>query len=187
MSTSAGKDERAPACLRPERSARRAQLVGASGATADGYRAAFLAGIAASERVAATSQPTPMSPHRKPPMISQLRRTRLAGLTFHVSRFSRRRVRARCLSPGEAAECPPPSREAQDGLAHYYLKGTGHQVQKVENTEKTRTRLAHYYVLQVMLLATFMFRALGLCDSAWPYTTTTLASTRAAPFACSYQ
>ena len=25
---------------------------------------------------------------------------------------SRRRVRARCLSPGEAAECPPPSREA---------------------------------------------------------------------------
>ena len=57
-----------------------AQLVDVSGATADGYRAAFLAGIATSERVAATSQPTPMSPHHKPPMISQLRRTRLAGL-----------------------------------------------------------------------------------------------------------
>ena len=47
---------------------------------------------------------------------------------------SRRRVRARCLSPGEAAECPPPSREA-------YALGSGagwfrpHHLPQVESVE----------------------------------------------------
>ena len=45
------------------------------------------AGGAEAERVATTSQPTPMSPSHKPLMISQPRRTRLAGLTLHVCRF----------------------------------------------------------------------------------------------------
>ena len=58
-----------------------------SGIAADGYRAAFLVSVSEAERVVATSQPTPMPPHHKPLLNSQLRRTRLAGLTLHVCRF----------------------------------------------------------------------------------------------------
>ena len=54
---------------------------------ADEYRAAFLVSVSEAERVVATSQPTPMPPHHKPLLNSQLRRTRLAGLTLHVCRF----------------------------------------------------------------------------------------------------
>ena len=57
-----------------------------SGIAADGYRAAFLVSVSEAERVVATSQPTPMPPHHKPLLNSQLRRTRLAGLTLHVCR-----------------------------------------------------------------------------------------------------
>ena len=76
-----------------------AQLVDASGATADGNRAAFHAGITVSERVAATSQPTPMSPHRKPQMNSQLRRTRLEP--------TKAWDRAKCSTPADWAHDDP--------------------------------------------------------------------------------
>ena len=58
-----------------------------SGIAADGYRAASPVSVSEAERVVATSQPTPMPPHHKPLLNSQLRRTRLAGLTLHVCRF----------------------------------------------------------------------------------------------------
>ena len=91
------------------------------------------AGGAEAERAATTSQPTPMSPHHKP---LELTAPPHAACRPHAPRVpvSRKRVRARCLSPGEAAECPSPSREA-------YALGSGagwfrhHHLPQVESVE----------------------------------------------------
>ena len=116
----------------PKAGAASSQLANVSGVTADESQAAFLAGRAEAERVAATSQPTPS---HKPLMISQHRRTRIA-CRLHAPRVpvSRSRVCARCLSPGDAAESHPPSRVlfAQGSGAGWFRPHHLPQVSSVE-------------------------------------------------------